>query len=84
MHKRQKKKSLGHGGVTLLPLLDTEKVPEAESPSKKGLKSIKPVHQISYTNKPTGTSPGEIEKVKAKEKYHRTGHEIFLQHKNQE
>lgn len=75
---------MGHSGVTLLPMFDTEKVPEAESPSKKGLKPIKSVHQISYINKPTGTSSGEIEQVKAKEKYHRTGHEVFLQHKNQE
>lgn len=78
--QRLEEKVVGRGGLTLLPLSYTEQVPAAESPPKNGLQLIKRLHQISNVNKPTGTSSGEIEQVKAKEKCHRTGHEILSQH----
>jgi len=56
----------------------------AESPAEKGIQSIKLVHQILYINKPTGTSSGEIEQVKAKEQNHWTGHRVLSQHQNPE
>lgn len=49
-----------------------------------GIQSIKLFNQILYINKPTGTSSGEIEQVKAKEKKHWTGRGLLSQHQNPE